>query len=64
MCHTRYVIWSIVLYDDVTILKSFCELSKNFFLQYAQIKLAVDFNAFIMEDLLRFAPIWWNSSLN
>ena len=60
----RCVSWSIILYEDLLVFKSFCESSKKFFLQHVQINLAVDFQAIINEHQTRFAHVWCNSSPN
>ena len=53
----RCVSWNIVLYEDLLVLKSFCEPSKNFFLQHAKVNSAVDFQALINEHQTRFAHV-------
>ena len=59
----RCVSWSIVLYEDLFFLTSFCEPRKNsFFLQHIQINLAVDFQALINEQQTIFAHVLCNSS--
>ena len=58
----RCVSWSMFLYEDLFVLKSFCEPRKNFFLQHVQINFAVDFQVLINETQTRFAHVWCNSS--
>ena len=57
LCHIRCVSWSIVLFEDVIVLKSICEARKNFSLLHVKINLAVDFQALINEPQTRFAHV-------
>ena len=60
----RCMSWSIILYEDLFVLKSFCEQRKIFFLLLVQINLAGDFQALINEHQTKFAHVRWNCSTN